>query len=137
MTCSPCSFTPCLTCIDFEEQIMAEQDPAKLLEIRRSLMRQKIELNASWGDKFASFLVEQAFTVRFFFFCVCLTLIPLAFPAIDRYIQYVSSAFLQLIFLPLIGIATTRQEKINESRDERKYRIMLVSERLDELKDKV
>jgi hypothetical protein len=45
---------------------------------------------------------------------VGLTMLPLFFPSIDREIQYISSAFLQLVFLPLIMVGQSVLNKESE-----------------------
>ena len=41
-------------------------------------------------------------------------MLPLFFPSIDREIQYISSAFLQLVFLPLIMVGQSVLNKESE-----------------------
>ena len=45
---------------------------------------------------------------------VGLTMLPLFFPSTDREIQYISSAFLQLVFLPLIMVGQSVLNKESE-----------------------
>ena len=61
---------------------------------------------------------------------VGLTMLPLFFPSTDREIQYISSAFLQLVFLPLIMVGQSVLNKESEKRARQDHQMIL-----DELKE--
>ena len=46
-----------------------------------------------------------AFTMWFFYACFLLVTLPLIWPAAMPTVQYISSGYLQLILLPLIGVS--------------------------------
>ena len=57
------------------------------------------------NDRIATKASAAAFTMPFFWGCVVLVTVPLVFPAAMPVVQYISSGYLQLILLPLIGVA--------------------------------
>lgn len=56
----------------------------------------------------------------FFAFCI-LVMIPFAFPATLPYVQFISSAFLQLVLLPIIMVGQNLQQKHQELMAENDY----------------
>jgi uncharacterized membrane protein len=132
MLCDKCS-SQCLTCSEFEAIVTAETDATVLKSVRLDLSKFKYKNNESWSGRFADSIVNKVGTMPFFYVCCLLAVSPLAFPQINTIVQYISSAFLQLVLLPLIMIAQNRQEAIVAARAEREYRMLLVSDRIDEL----
>jgi len=61
-----------------------------------------------------------------------MTAVPFFVPSLDQPIQYVSSAFLQLIFLPLIMVGQAVLGKAGESRAQQDHEILLAQ--FEELK---
>jgi len=74
-------------------------------------------------DRVALFLVSKLGTMWFFWLCFFLVTLPLIIPKTMTVIQYVSSGYLQLLFLPLIMIAGNLQQKRAELREESSYKI--------------
>ncbi len=67
-------------------------------------------------------------TMGFFFFCIIMVTIPLIFRDTMPVVQYISSGYLQLIFLPLIMVGQNLQSKHTELRAENDYQINLKAE---------
>ena len=63
---------------------------------------------------------------------IILTIIPLFFPSTNRIIQYISSAFLQLIFLPLIMVGQSIIGEKEEKRNLQDHKMIM--EELKEIK---
>lgn len=89
-------------------------------------------------DKFALGISSAVGTMYFFTFCVLLTMAPLIFPSILTYVQFISSAFLQLVLLPVLAIGQNLSNRHSEIRAELDYEADVRSEKdLKELKEKV
>lgn len=134
MLCDQCNHL-CLTCPSFEGLITVESDPLKLKEIRRALAVNILPVGGKISERFADFIVSKVGTMPFFYLCIVLAMSPLLYPQSTTIVQYVSSSFLQLVLLPLIMIAQNRQDKNNQIKAEREYRMLLISDRIDELMD--
>jgi uncharacterized membrane protein len=80
-------------------------------------------------DWFALTITEEVGTMGFFFCCVFLTLLPLIIPGLLSYVQFVSSAFLQLVLLPIIMIGQNIQAKEAERKAKIDFDINLKAER--------
>jgi uncharacterized membrane protein len=132
MLCDGCSHL-CLVCEKFEGIVTSETDITVLRDLRLSLSQYKNIEHDSMQGRFADHIVSKVGTMPFFYFCVALSIVPFAFPITTPYVQYVSSSFLQLVLLPLIMIAQNRQEHINKAKSQREYRMLLISDKIDEL----
>ncbi len=84
--------------------------------------------NLSLSDKIALYITNKVGTFAFFIFTVCLTILPFIIPGLMNIIQFISSAFLQLILLPLIIIGQNLQSKHAELRAESAYDTSIKSE---------
>jgi hypothetical protein len=67
------------------------------------------------NEKMATILVKYVSTVWFFYFCVILVTAPLYFTGILTIAQYISSAIIQLLMLPLLAISSDKQVKHTEN----------------------
>lgn len=144
MLCTQCNHL-CLTCNEFENIITSETDIDKLKSVRQDLAKYTKDPNMTISEKVAVTLVAFAFSMKFFVFCNILSFIPvlavcLKIPAesldlILKVLNFISSNWLQLIYLPLIGMAGIRTQKVNDLRSKREYRMLLISDRIDELHD--
>ena len=76
-------------------------------------------------DKVAVRLVSILGTMAFFWFCMVLVTIPLIWPKTMPVLQYLSSGYLQLIFLPLIMVSGNLQQRRAELREESAYKITI------------
>ncbi len=72
-------------------------------------------------DKLALYMTSLIGSMPFFYICVFLASLPLFIPSILPSIQYISSGFLQLIFLPLILISQNIQSRHSELRAQHEY----------------
>lgn len=73
------------------------------------------------SDKIALFITKRVGTMGFFYACAVLVTIPLIFPVTMPAVQYISSGYLQLIFLPLIMVGQNLQGRHAELRAEHDY----------------
>lgn len=75
----------------------------------------------STSNRIALWIFTHVGTMEFFYFCIALVTLPLLWPLLLPYIQYVSSGYLQLILLPLIMIGQNLQSRHSELRAENDY----------------
>jgi uncharacterized membrane protein len=75
----------------------------------------------SVSDKIALSITRRVGTMEFFYFCIVLAAAPIAIPAALPLVQYISSGFLQLVFLPLIMVGQNLQGRHAELRAEHDY----------------
>ncbi len=68
-------------------------------------------------------------TATFFVFCVLLTFTPLVFPSTLAVVQFISSAFLQLVLLPVILIAGNLQARHDQIRADADYETNIKAEK--------
>ena len=108
--------------------------PPSLQEVRdqhgpvqnvNELHEQKLTLS----DRIALWTVNIVGTMGFFYFCVILVTVPLFWAASMPVIQYISSGYLQLIFLPLIMVGQNLLGRHGELRAENDFQINLKAER--------
>lgn len=123
----------CVQCEDFESMIETINDTTLLKKIRLELSSHKTIPDDKISGKIADWIVDKVGTMTFFFFCILMVTIPIILPITMPVIQYISSGYLQLILLPLIVVAGNRADKVRELRQQREYRMLLVSDRIDEL----
>ena len=74
-------------------------------------------------DKIALWITNKVGTFGFFIFTICLTVIPFIIPGLMPAVQFISSAFLQLVLLPLIMIGQNLQSDHAEARSEADFEI--------------
>ena len=86
-------------------------------------------LHLSNTDKVALFITKRMGTMGFFYVCLALVSIPLMFPVALPVVQYVSSGFLQLIFLPLIMVGQNLQGRHSELRAQHAYETNVKAEK--------
>jgi hypothetical protein len=79
---------------------------------------------ASVSDKIALWTVGYAGTMGFTYACFIMMLLPLAWTTSVTVVTYISGA-LQLVFLPLILVASNLQQKRAELREDSAYRIQI------------
>jgi|WetSurMetagenome_2_1015567.scaffolds.fasta_scaffold149621_3 hypothetical protein len=140
VNCGTCDEALCLNCPDFEELIEQESDLETLKKLRCNLM-QPSKGNYPWNGRLADFIVSKVSTLKFFTFCIFLSLwpmvwktcLPTLWPSVQDDVLFISNTF-QLTLLPIILIASARSATMDRDRSEREYRMMLLSERIDELK---
>ena len=65
---------------------------------------QKPEQKPGFNARLALWLTLHVGTMGFFYACVGLVTVPLIWPVTMAVVQYISSGYLQLIFLPLIMV---------------------------------
>jgi hypothetical protein len=80
---------------------------------------------ATLSDRIALWIVGKAGTMNFTYACAVMVTLPLVFPQVMAVVQYVSSAYLQLLFLPIILVAGNLQQKRAELREESAYKIQI------------
>lgn len=81
------------------------------------------------SDKIALFITKYVGTMGFFYACAVLVTIPLLFPTTLPVVQYVSSGYLQLIFLPLIMVGQNLQGRHAELRAQHDYETNVKAEK--------
>ena len=79
-------------------------------------------------EKLAIWLTDHAGTMYFFYLCCVLALIPLVWVQSLPVIQFISSGFLQLVFLPLILLTQNLQNRHAELRAEEDYKVNIKAE---------
>lgn len=80
-------------------------------------------------DKIALFITNHVGTMTFFYFCLVLVTVPLFWKASMPFIQYISSGYLQLIFLPLIMVGQNLQGRHAELRAQHDYETNVKAEK--------
>lgn len=83
----------------------------------------------STSDKIALFLTNKLGTMVFFYICIVLVTIPLLIPTTMPVVQYISSGYLQLIFLPLIIVGQNLQGRHAELRAQHDYETNVKAEK--------
>lgn len=83
----------------------------------------------SASDKIALFITKHVGTMGFFYACAVLVTIPLIFPTTMPVVQYISSGYLQLIFLPLIIVGQNLQGRHAELRAQHDYETNVKAEK--------
>jgi len=134
MDCFGCE-TRCINCEELEVKVTYETDVARLRDIRRNLMQEKVKADQSTSGICADWVSAQVGTVWFLIASAVLVTVPFFVPALMTVIGYISSGYMQLLLPILIMIAANRVDKVREAKSEREYRILLVSDRIDELAD--
>lgn len=133
---SLCPDAVCVECKKFEQHVQAIESPVLLKVMRRQIIDRGCRTKATRLERAATCVANRVvFTPLFFVVCNMLAFVPVLWPSdtVFKVVNWVSSNWWQLVLLPLIGIASKMQERQNDFRDERQYRILLISERLDEL----
>ena len=88
----------------------------------------------TFTEKIAVWVTDHIGTIEFFLFCNLMVACTLIFPKTVTVIQFVSSAWLQLVLLPLIMIGQNIQNKENDRIANKHYQILLKhEEKLDRL----
>jgi len=75
------------------------------------------------SQKIALFITNHIGTIEFAIFCVILASIPLVWKSTMTVILYISSGYLQLVFLPLIMVGQNLQSRHSEKRAEADYEL--------------
>ena len=125
----------CRICDEFEEHVNTEDKLPALLDMRKSLMKNERQRRVGFSDRIADFIVSKVLTMWFFYLCNFIAFVPLLWPQAMTILQFVSSSWLQLVFLPLLGVVANRQEALNSRRAEREYRMLLLNDRIDEIRN--
>lgn len=125
----------CHDCEEFENYVMAINDLGKLKTIRRNLMLIKPSLEDTISGKIADWLVSVVGTMSCFYLFIVLATIPLVFPGLMSVVGYFSSGYLQLILLPLIMVAGNRADALREQKNEKEWKINLISNIIEEMID--
>lgn len=81
------------------------------------------------SDKIALFITKHVGTMTFFYICVVLVTTPLIIPTALPVVQYISSGYLQLIFLPLIMVGQNLQGRHAELRAQHDYETNVKAEK--------
>jgi len=123
----------CNTCEDFDVYVNSISDIQKLKKIRKILIFQKPQNDASFNGKIADMLVAKVGTMGCFYAFIVLATIPLISQNLMQFVSYLSSGYLQLVLLPLIMVASNRTDAIREQRNEREWKISLVNAAIEEL----
>jgi len=80
-------------------------------------------------DKLALYITKRVGTMGFFYICAILVTIPIFFAPALPVVQYISSGYLQLIFLPLIMVGQNLQGRHAELRAEHDYQTNIKAEK--------
>lgn len=132
---------------DFEADEDLMKDFNKFIKLRLdSKYVPTIKRQAStFSDKLAIWIVQKAGTMNFTYACAVMVTIPLFWDKAMPVVQYLSSAYLQLLFLPIILVAGNLQQKRAELREQSAYKIQLKQDiqiewlryKLDKLKEQL
>lgn len=87
---------------------------------------------AAFNERLAVYATAKIGTMWCVYLFATLTVVPIFVPALDQPIQYISSAFLQLVFLPLIMVGTSVTGKQGEERAAQDHQVLLAQ--FEELK---
>lgn len=131
-----CTDRDCVSCGNFERHIQSVDSVPLLKAMRRSLVADSVPPKGSKVEEFAGWVAYSVvYTGAFFVLCNLLPFVVFIWPQEEVYktVNFVSSNWWQLALLPLIGLAMKRKERIDDHRDERQYRMLLIGERIDEL----
>lgn len=93
---------------------------------------QEHEKSLSRQERLASWIANHVGTIYFFYFCCLLALLPLFFTGLLPLVQFISSAFLQLVLLPIILISQNLQNRHTELRSEHEYSLNIKEEQQNE-----
>jgi uncharacterized membrane protein len=85
------------------------------------------------NDSIAVFVTSIVGTMWCAYIFSIMVLLPLVYPNTNTVIQYISSAFLQLILLPLIMVGQTVQGRTTEQRARKDHK--MIKAELQELRD--
>lgn len=132
-----CDGARCAVCDNFERHVEIIENPLMIWAMRKNLIAQVKPAKGGRLGEIASWVADKVvFTPGFFLVCNILAFTPLVWPGDDVFktVNWISSNWWQLVLLPLIGMAQKRQDRLNEFMNQRQYRILLLSERLDEIK---
>ena len=140
MECTSCTTEQkksinCHDCQNFDDYVNKQTNVEFLKEVKKYLIKQKPVLDESIEGKIADFLVDKVGTMKCFYTFIVLATVPLLVPALMPMLGYISSGYLQLILLPLIMVAGNRSAEIIKLKEEREWKINLVSDKIDELMD--
>jgi len=104
-----------------EVKKLSERKPSTLKNVN-DVHKEKL----STTDKIALWITGKVGTFPFFIFCTILVIIPLLFPDVKwlmTTVLFISSAFLQLVLLPLIMISQNLQGAHSEARADADYEV--------------
>lgn len=79
-------------------------------------MRKEKSVEYSWLDLLIIQLAEIAGTKSMVIICFVIPLIPIYFPTSMSTVQFISSGFLQLVYLPILAFAAVVADRKNEAR---------------------
>ncbi|MCX6784469.1 MAG: DUF1003 domain-containing protein [Candidatus Komeilibacteria bacterium] len=80
-------------------------------------------------ERVAVWITNRIGTVPFAIFCIILVTVPLVWTDAIPVVQYISSGYLQLVFLPLIMVGQNLQERRAEARTEADFKLNTQSAR--------
>lgn len=132
-----CPGNQCMTCVKFEQHVQAVESLTVLQVMRRGLISTSKPPRGSLVEEWSSWIANKVvFTATFFLVCNALPFVAVVWQndMVFKIVNWISSNWWQLALLPLMGLAGKRSEKVNDFRDERQYRILLIGERLDEIR---
>ena len=89
--------------------------------VRNVSIEQKEKLSVT--NKIAMWITSKVGTFGFFVFTICLTIIPFIIPGLMSTVQFISSAFLQLVLLPLIMMGQNLQSAHTDARSEADFEV--------------
>jgi len=134
MKCSTCT-TQCTDCADFELSVSEETNIGTLKMVRKVLLQHKIKPDDSITGKIADWLTAKIGTMACVAFFLAFANLPFAFPRTLEIVQFIGGTDIPLVLMPLIMVAANRTDKIREMRAAHEYRIQLVYDRIEELRE--
>jgi hypothetical protein len=137
--CRDCEDIICCTCEELEQYVEQEDNVEHLKNLRFKIMKPQVTYE-TFEEKVSDIIVKCVSNLKFFIFCILLCFTPVVWKFTFSNIWKSSqedvlffSNVIQLLLLPIILIAGERQSSLDRMRDERKFRMLLVDERIDEL----
>ena len=104
---------------------MAEKNTEKIHDVNKEHKESltKLERAAVW-------VTDHIGTIEFAIFCIIFVSIPLVWKSSMSVVLYISSGYLQLVFLPLIMVGQNLQNRHSEKRAQADYEVDLKNDRL-------
>ena len=95
-------------------------------------VNQTHQATLNWSMRLAAWITSHVSTMSFFWLCFILVTIPLIWKSSMPTVQYISSGYLQLILLPILGIGQAMQTRHAELMAQSDYAVNLKAEALME-----
>lgn len=126
----------CASCSDFDSFVATTEDLQQLILVRKKLIAARYSGDDGFLGRLADWLVERVGSMTFFFSCLVASVLFVVVPSFNSIFQEISSV-VQLVTIPLLLVAGNRVDLQRQFKSEREFRMLLVSDRIDELSEAV